>query len=178
MVGKGRPSRKRSAVAGKGEPATCCSSRRRKSALDTASHSSDDEPEVIVCTDSESGAESESQQQLPEQISTLPTRRAVRTRHEFAYRLRKVIDSIPEGRVASYGQCAALAGAPRNARQVKVAHASLKASIDRSPSWRGASASLPDTLPWCQPDALPPPAHRSATYSVRASVGAAPRGGE
>ena len=119
MVGEGRPSRKRSAVAGKGEPATCCSSRRRKSALDTASHSSDDEPEVIICTDSESGAESESQQQLPEQISTLPTRRAVRTSHEFAYCLRRVIDSIPEGRVASYGQCAALAGAPRNARQVK-----------------------------------------------------------
>ena len=37
----------------------------------------------------------------------------------------RVIERIPEGRVATYGQIAALAGRPRNARQVGYALASL-----------------------------------------------------
>ena len=37
---------------------------------------------------------------------------------EFTARIVKVIASIPEGKVASYGQVAALAGNPRGARQV------------------------------------------------------------
>ena len=37
---------------------------------------------------------------------------------DFKTRILEVVRSIPHGKVASYGQCAALAGKPRNARQV------------------------------------------------------------
>ena len=40
------------------------------------------------------------------------------TRGTFASRVFRVVAAIPKGKVFSYGQCAALAGAPRNARQV------------------------------------------------------------
>ena len=36
----------------------------------------------------------------------------------FEARVFRVVAAIPKGKVASYGQCAALAGAPKNARQV------------------------------------------------------------
>ena len=44
--------------------------------------------------------------------------RAAGSSYEFAERVRQVVQAIPVGRVASYGQCAALAGRPNNARQV------------------------------------------------------------
>ena len=49
---------------------------------------------------------------------------------DFERRILEVVQSIPRGKVASYGQCAALAGKPRNARQVgsllnRIAHDQL-----------------------------------------------------
>ena len=45
----------------------------------------------------------------------------------FTERIRLVIKSIPSGRVATYGQIAALAGNPRGARQVaRVLHSSSR----------------------------------------------------
>ena len=47
----------------------------------------------------------------------------------FTMRVRNIISAIPEGRVASYGQIAALAGNIRAARQVAwILHSSSKAS--------------------------------------------------
>jgi methylated-DNA-protein-cysteine methyltransferase-like protein len=40
------------------------------------------------------------------------------TPRDFPWRVLQVVHAIPFGYVAAYGQCAALAGAPRNARQV------------------------------------------------------------
>jgi methylated-DNA-protein-cysteine methyltransferase-like protein len=40
------------------------------------------------------------------------------TPRDFPWRVLQVVKAIPIGCVAAYGQCAALAGAPRNARQV------------------------------------------------------------
>ena len=40
------------------------------------------------------------------------------TRSELRQRIYSVVERIPRGRVATYGQVAALAGAPRHARQV------------------------------------------------------------
>ncbi len=37
---------------------------------------------------------------------------------DFAYLILSIVAEIPEGKVASYGQIAALAGFPRNARKV------------------------------------------------------------
>ena len=52
----------------------------------------------------------------------------------FKERVIQIIQSIPEGRVMSYGQVAAAAGSPRAARQVGgVLRAS---SIDTLPWWR------------------------------------------
>jgi O6-methylguanine-DNA--protein-cysteine methyltransferase len=44
--------------------------------------------------------------------------RAAGSSKDFARRVLQVVKAIPVGRVASYGQCAALAGRPNNARQV------------------------------------------------------------
>jgi O-6-methylguanine DNA methyltransferase len=44
--------------------------------------------------------------------------RAVKTAHEFALRVLSVVRRIPPGRVATYGDIAALAGRPRAARAV------------------------------------------------------------
>ena len=38
--------------------------------------------------------------------------------HDFAWRVMRVVEAIPPGKVAAYGQVARYAGAPRNARQV------------------------------------------------------------
>ena len=38
--------------------------------------------------------------------------------HDFAWRVMRVVEAIPPGKVAAYGQVAQYAGAPRNARQV------------------------------------------------------------
>jgi methylated-DNA-protein-cysteine methyltransferase-like protein len=51
----------------------------------------------------------------------------------FHQRIKQVIKRIPKGRVATYGQVAALAGDPRGARQV---------------SWVLNSSSKSDNLPW------------------------------
>jgi len=51
----------------------------------------------------------------------------------FTMRVRNIIAAIPEGRVASYGQIAALAGNNRAARQV---------------AWILHSSSKTDALPW------------------------------
>jgi methylated-DNA-protein-cysteine methyltransferase-like protein len=45
-------------------------------------------------------------------------------------RIYSTVRRIPEGRVATYGQIAALAGIPRHARQVGYALAALKAEDD------------------------------------------------
>ena len=48
----------------------------------------------------------------------------------FASRVLKVVRAIPRGKVASYGQCAALAGSPNKARQVgKLLRASVPVSL-------------------------------------------------
>ncbi|MBM3294229.1 MAG: DNA methyltransferase [Candidatus Aminicenantes bacterium] len=52
---------------------------------------------------------------------------------EFTRRVREVIRSIPRGKVASYGQVAALAGDARQARQV---------------AWILHSSSVKEGLPW------------------------------
>lgn len=39
-------------------------------------------------------------------------------RRDFAWRVLQIVQAIPRGKVAAYGQCAALAGSPKNARQV------------------------------------------------------------
>ena len=39
-------------------------------------------------------------------------------RRDFAWRVLQAVKAIPKGKVAAYGQCAALAGSPKNARQV------------------------------------------------------------
>lgn len=44
--------------------------------------------------------------------------RAAGSSGSFASRVLKVVRAIPRGKVASYGQCAALAGSPNKARQV------------------------------------------------------------
>lgn len=54
-------------------------------------------------------------------------------KNEFTEKIKELINSVPEGKVATYGQIAALAGNPRAARQV---------------AWVLNSSSRKDKLPW------------------------------
>ena len=61
---------------------------------------------------------------------------------DFYQRARIVCESIPEGRVATYGQIALLCGKPKNARQV--GYALNKGRLGEVPAWRilGSSGRL------------------------------------
>lgn len=76
----------------------------------------DEEPEVLEAdeSDSEAGLEDAPVPNLAE----AETAHAAAQGQTFAWRVLHVIERIPPGQVAAYGQVAALAGAPRNARQV------------------------------------------------------------
>jgi len=54
----------------------------------------------------------------PRQLHFSDAAQAAGGSQDFAWRVLQVVTAIPEGKVASYGQCASLAGSPRNARQV------------------------------------------------------------
>ena len=76
--------------------------------------------EVMEASDSEDdaqpeGAEAEALEAPPSPPRARP---ASTSGGQFALCVRAVISHIPPGKVAAYGQVAALAGAPRNARQV------------------------------------------------------------
>lgn len=86
------------------------------------------EAEVMEASDSESDAQPEGEEAgeaeagkaaAGEAPSSPPRARPASTSGgQFALCVRTVISHIPRGKVAAYGQVAALAGAPRNARQV------------------------------------------------------------
>lgn len=61
---------------------------------------------------------------------------------DFYQRARIVCESIPEGRVVTYGQIALLCGKPKNARQV--GYALNKGRLGEVPAWRilGSSGRL------------------------------------
>lgn len=54
----------------------------------------------------------------------------------FREKVLKLVSEVPEGRIASYGQIAALAGQPRAARQVGWALASMGINEQKLPWWR------------------------------------------
>ena len=87
------------------------------------------EAEVMEASDSESDAQPEAEAEAWEaeageaEAAEAPpspprARPASTSGGQFALCVRAVISHIPRGKVAAYGQVAALAGAPRNARQV------------------------------------------------------------
>ena len=87
------------------------------------------EAEVMEASDSESDAQPEAEAEAWEaeageaEAGEAPpspprARPASTSGGQFALCVRAVISHIPRGKVAAYGQVAALAGAPRNARQV------------------------------------------------------------
>jgi len=87
------------------------------------------EAEVMEASDSESDAQPEAETEAWEaeageaEAGEAPpspprARPASTSGGQFALCVRAVISHIPRGKVAAYGQVAALAGAPRNARQV------------------------------------------------------------
>ncbi len=55
---------------------------------------------------------------------------------DFKQQVLKYIQSVPKGKVVSYGQVAAKAGSPRSARQVGVILRSLDVSDESVPWWR------------------------------------------
>ena len=82
------------------------------------------EAEVMEASDSESDVQPEAEAEAGEaEAAEAPpspprARPASTSGGQFALCVRAVISHIPRGKVAAYGQVAALAGAPRNARQV------------------------------------------------------------
>jgi methylated-DNA-protein-cysteine methyltransferase-like protein len=54
----------------------------------------------------------------------------------FTQDVLKIVSSIPYGKVATYGQVAAMAGSPRAARQVGFALAGLSLGEAKIPWWR------------------------------------------
>ena len=82
--------------------------KKRAMASFSAATKDDDDEEVLEASDSEDEA-------AP---PTAPAPRPSTTGAQFARCVLHVIQNIPPGKVAAYGQVAALAGAPRNARQV------------------------------------------------------------
>ena len=82
------------------------------------------EAEVMEASDSESDVQPEAEAEAGEaEAGEAPpspprARPASTSGGQFALCVRAVISHIPRGKVAAYGQVAALAGAPRNARQV------------------------------------------------------------
>lgn len=82
-----------------------------------------EEAEVMEASDSEDDAQPEVAQAEAAGAGAAPpspprARPASTSGGQFALCVRAVISHIPLGKVAAYGQVAALAGAPRNARQV------------------------------------------------------------
>ena len=101
-----------------------CSGRRAWAAEEAEEEAEEAEEEagaeVMEASDSEDdaqpeGAEAEALEAPPSPPRARP---ASTSGGQFALCVRAVISHIPPGKVAAYGQVAALAGAPRNARQV------------------------------------------------------------
>lgn len=69
-------------------------------------------------------------------------------------RIYEVVRRIPRGRVATYGQVAALAGLPRHARQVGYALHSLPDDEDATP-WQRVVNSKGEISARCHPYAVP-----------------------
>jgi methylated-DNA-protein-cysteine methyltransferase-like protein len=84
----------------------------------------------------------------PRPLTLADSARAAGSSGDFAWRVLQVVQAIPKGSVAAYGQCAAYAGSPNGARQVgKLLALGLAAGGDDVPWQRVINASGGISLP-------------------------------